>query len=124
MSTTEAVLVFAGIPILIFVAIMIVVFTFTPRQRPRPPDGPPAGITREPGACDVAIDADGREVHEPASGESDRPPCWTLACAECTTAYREGPNDIHFIHPNQAVNTACSQGWVLAGYRMRCRRCA
>jgi hypothetical protein len=111
-----------GIPLVLFASITGLVYALTSRERPRPPDGPPVGITPAPQPCDVVTDADGHEVHEPASGESDRPPCWTLAYAECATAYREGENDVHFTHPDQAVTVACSRGWVLAGHRMRCRR--
>jgi hypothetical protein len=124
MSTAQALLVFLGIPVVLIVGITGLVFALTSRERPRPPDGPPAGITRAPHPCDVATDTNGVKVHEPASGESDRPACWTLACAECATAYREGENEVHFTHPEQAVTIARSQGWVLAGHRMRCRRCA
>jgi hypothetical protein len=124
MSTTQALLVFLGIPVVLVAGITGLVFAVTRRVHSPPPDGPPLGIAPTPGPCDVRTDAHGRQVHEPASSESDRPTCWTLTCAECATSYREGEHDVHFTHPDQAVTVARSRGWVLAGHRMRCRRCA
>lgn len=124
MSTVQALLVFLGIPVAIVMSIIGLVFALTPRERRRPPEGPPVGLTPESIPCDVTTDPRGVQVHEPTNSGSEHPTCWTLACAECATAYREGEHDVHFTHPDQAVNVARSRGWVLAGHRMRCRMCA
>jgi hypothetical protein len=124
MSTTQALLVFLGIPVVLVAGITGLVFALTRHEPSQQSAGPPLGIAPAPGRCDVRTDAHGGTLHEPASSESDHPTCWTLTCAECATAFREGEHDVHFSHPDQAVTVACSRGWVLAGHRMRCRRCA
>jgi hypothetical protein len=118
-----ALLVFVGAPAAIFLTITAIVWGVS-RPRPFPdPERPPVGITAEASPCSVHTDADGRKVHEPApEGINDL--CWRLACAECGTPYREGPEDVHFTGPRQAITVARHRGWTLAGHRMRCRRCA
>jgi hypothetical protein len=125
-TTFQAVLIFAGIPLAIVGLITLVVFATTAR-RPRPRPQPPVGLVAEPTPCRRTTRPDGREVHEPephpASGQPGKV-CWTLRCAECGIEYREDADPVHFTGPLQAITLTAGRGWKLAGARMRCPSCA
>lgn len=123
-STAQALLVFVATPLAIIGLITGLVFAIAGRDESSPPSGPPAGIAPERGPCDVRPQAGGDVIHEPASTDTGRRTCWTLACAECGTPYQEGPHDVHFANAWQAITVARYRGWMLAGHRMRCPRCA
>jgi hypothetical protein len=123
-TTAQALLVFLAAPLAIIGLITGLVFAVARRDVRPPPSGPPAGITPTSSPCDVRTEADGRVIHEPASGDTGGRTCWTLVCAECGTPYQEGPHEVHFTGARQAITVAGSRRWVLAGHRMRCPRCA
>ncbi|WP_345613129.1 hypothetical protein [Pseudonocardia adelaidensis] len=120
-------LVFAGLPILIVAIVTVVVFATTKPRAPRQPIDPPAGLVAGAMPCRVGTGTDGRRIHLPMSEptDGDISPCLQLACAECGTPYQEGGSaQVHFSSPRRAIETARARGWTLAGYRVRCRRCA
>jgi hypothetical protein len=125
MTTTQALLVFLGIPLAIFGSIVGLVFALSSRgDRSSRPYAPPLGVAAAPGACDIRTDTDGRTVHEPATTDAGHPICWTLTCTECGSPYQEGSLDVHFTDAGQAVAVGRARGWALVGQRMRCPKCA
>lgn len=129
MTVVQLLLVFVGIPVAILGLITVVVYVPAAHHRPRAPVGPPVGVALVPEPCEVHTDTTGRVTHQPVKPGGENPAraderCWTVACAECGTPFREGADDVHFADIGHAVAFAKAGGWVLAGRRMRCRNCA
>ncbi|MCX6465180.1 MAG: hypothetical protein NTW05_16545 [Pseudonocardiales bacterium] len=120
MSAWVAVLVFAGIPAGIFGTIFAAVALTSGGERPHNPFAV-VGLVREGAGCVAGTDDAQRRVHEPQPGTD--PTCFTARCAECGEVYRDGVHDVHFTSVCQGVDIVTSQGWRLAGPRLRCPRC-
>lgn len=141
LTTTEAILVFAGVPLGITLLITVLVYAAAGRIKAprdwfgrRGTNGPQShaaldGFVAEPTRCWVGTDGGNREVHHASPPEAAGSPreldsvCWSLRCAVCGLPYRDGPDLMHFTGPSHAVTVARTEGWVLIGRRMHCRSC-
>ncbi|GAA2565801.1 hypothetical protein GCM10010210_46430 [Pseudonocardia hydrocarbonoxydans] len=118
-STWTALLVFAGIPAVVFGLIFVVVVLTEGRERPYDPRI--VGIVRPEVGCTVRTDQEGRQRHEPVPEAG--PTCFIARCAECHTIHRDGPDDVHFADLREGIDTVRALDWQLAGPRLRCPRC-
>lgn len=123
MTTLQAVLIFAGIPVAILGVIAAVVFISAPRSPDRSPNLP-VGLSIEAHPCVIDTTDGGQMTHEPSSSAMPTARCSTVHCAECGAPYTEGSHPVHFRSPTQAISITTSRRWRLAGARMRCPACA
>ena len=142
----QAVLLFAGVPLALVVAISAVVVAIERRPGRRIPARGPTAPERDPTtaggviarsqACLVGVER-GREIHhdpidasaDPAGATRQRDlrrldaACWTVTCTGCGRPYLEDGNSVHFATAAQAVETVQAYGWTSGTADTRCPTC-